>query len=107
MEDVRLGRKLAPIAFNVSVATGAAVKLFGADPNRTRIVLSGDGIGTLFVAPEGITPTVASGFALAPGFPQMVIDVEQWGRLVTGPWTAFAAAGTIIASVMLSSLEQQ
>jgi hypothetical protein len=53
MEDERIGRALAPVAFTVPVATGSAVTLVEADSNRVRMVISSDGTGTLFVAPRG------------------------------------------------------
>jgi hypothetical protein len=107
MEDIKLGRELSPAATVVAVATGAARSLVPADPNRTRLVLSSDGTGTLFVAPEGITPAALTGFVLNPSLPQMTIRVEEWGKLVVGAWQAFAAAGTINVATMQATLERQ
>lgn len=107
MEDERIGRALAPQAFTVAVATGAPVDLVQADSNRVRMVVSSDGTGTLFLAPEGITPAALTGFALTPGEPIITIDSKVWGKLAAGKWRAFASAGTIQVSVMTASLDKQ
>lgn len=107
MEDVRLGRDLAPVAKIVPVPTGAPVQLLDADETRTRITFSSDGTGTVFIGCEGITPAALTGFALTPGEPVKDFDVERWGKLTTGAWRAFASAGTIQVAVMASSLAKR
>jgi hypothetical protein len=107
MEDIKLGRELAPAAFRFSPAGGSASVFLPADPLRTRIVVSSDGTNTVWIAPEGLTPANLVGFCLNAGYPRMEIRVEDWGRLVQGAWTVFPGAGNPIIAVMVATLERQ
>lgn len=106
MEDIRLGRQLGPQAKAVLVPTATVTALLPPDPNRTRIVVSGNGVDLLYVTPEDMTPGTATGFCLTPTRPQMVIRVEEWGRLVGGAWRAYTDGANMQVGVMTATLEK-
>jgi hypothetical protein len=107
MEDVRLGRELAPQARAVAVTAGTPLVVLGPDPQRTRVIISGDGVGTVFVGFDGLAPTATQGVCLPPQDPRETFRVEEWGRLVEGPITVAVAAGTVSVSVATASLEKR
>lgn len=107
MEDIRLGRELAPAVKPVPVAAGGNVALVEADPMRTRLVLSTAGGALVLVGPRSLPVTATQGFALSTASPQMTIAIEVWGKLVQGPWDARVGAGTEIVSVLESTLQRE
>jgi hypothetical protein len=107
IEDKRLGRELAPGVTSFTLSAAAVTQVLPADPNRVAIVFSTNSANAAFVGPEGITLSTLRGFLLSTATPQMLVRVEEWGRLVTGPWFAFAQGGTPILSIMSCSLEKQ
>ena len=107
MEDIRLGRRLASAGLVVSVVAGTPATICGPDPNRTRVCLSGDGVGLFYATFDGMAATGTSGFALTQTTPQAVFTVEEFGKVVTGPVTVAVSAGTHPLAVVLSSLEAQ
>jgi hypothetical protein len=106
MEDIRLGRALASAAFQFSVTAGAPRVIAGGDPLRTRIAISGDGVGTVLVGFDGAAASATQGFAITPQIGPYVFTVEEWGRVMTGPITLAVAAGTVVVSVVLATLEK-
>src|SRR5262249_4788283 len=107
MEDVRLGRDLAVEAKSIALPNATATIVAGNDPNRTLIAFSFQPGSTQTIAPQGITPTALIGIILQTGAPYREFRVQDYGKLVQGPWQAFASAGGTAITVITASLTKQ
>lgn len=106
MEDIQLARESGPDVRTVSLAGGTDESVVGFDPHRTRITFSANGAATCWVAPQGITPALNTGFALTVGAPIRTFTVEELGRAITAPWRAFSV-GAQVLSVISLTLERE
>jgi hypothetical protein len=105
MEDIRLGRALASSSAVVSAPNAASGPLVGADPKRTRLVVTTQG-ATVKVAPAGIDVTTAAAFVTSGTLPPIVLLVEELGKILQGPWTCSAPVGPVACLVIESTLEK-
>lgn len=107
MEDIRLGRALAAAPRTVTLTAATAKQIAGNDVSRTRLVVAADGTNVVFVAPLGVTPANGVGLALTASVPFAVFTVEEYGKLVQGPWSAFCQAAGPTLTIIEASLEKQ
>lgn len=107
MQDIQLGRELQSQARLVTVPAGASTPLCGVDVNRTRIVISADGVTKLTVGPSTIALATSAGIALTPQTPVIVLTVEEYGLLITQSWNGFCNATPVVATVIESTLERR
>lgn len=106
IEDIRLGRQLAAMPKTVALNAATPTPLCGGDEKRTRLIVAGGAAGNIFIGPPGVVPTTTVGIPLVAGYPIHVFKVEEWGKIVTGSWSAIAAAGTPVVVVTECSLEK-
>lgn len=107
IEDIRMGRESAAAAKIVAALANTLTPLVGPDPMRTRLIFSGDGINVTYVVPQGIVPGNNAGFALSLETPLQTFRVEDWGKLVTGPWSGICRSVDTNITVAEVSLEKQ
>lgn len=106
MEDIKLGRALAAAPKTVTLTATTVVSLVGGDPQRTRLAVAGDGVNTIFLAPQGVTPANGVGIPLTAQIPYHLFTVEQLGKVITGPWQAFCQGAGPTLTVIDCSLER-
>lgn len=104
MEDIKLGRELAPQAtfFNTTQATW--VRCLDADGHRTRIIFSGDGSNSYFMFPGNPGVAITTGFLVTNANPVLELRIEDWGRLIESPWFVFTQALNGTLTIMTASL---
>ena len=106
MEDIRLGRKLATGAKTVQASNVVASPAAPADPRRTRIAFHTCGLAVR-VAPEGISSLQDGAFSCVSTADPLIFTIEEYGGLVTRPWTASGVAGIVPIIVVESTLGEE
>lgn len=104
MEDIKLGRELAPLAFLFLTTQNTWVKCLDADTHRTRIIFGADGANQYFFLPFNPPTGTLTGFLTTPQDPQLLISVEEWGRLVESPWYVFTTVLAGQVPIMTATL---
>ena len=89
MEDVVIGREKHVAVSAVGLAANTLTPVVGANRLRTRIAFQPSSVPQL-VSPKPFDASATSGFAVSNLFGPLEFDVEDYGDLVTGPWTAFS-----------------
>jgi hypothetical protein len=107
MEDIRIGRELAAGPGSVTITGPARVQIVGANPDRVRLFISGDGATTVWVGPDVMTIGNGQGIALVAQEPVFLFRIEEFGKMVPSAWFAFVQAGTVKVSFIESTLAKQ
>lgn len=87
------------------VALAAPVQAIGPDPSRVVMMLTGDGINTMFIAPAGSAALAnGQGLAIAPSVQPLILTQATHGTLAQLAWVASAGVNATITVVTLSLL---
>lgn len=99
MEDIRIGRESGTGIKTVTCPAATITRLCPADPSRTRLILSGDGVTNVTVGPADMSLSAVSGFAITPSSGTLVIRLEDYGSLVRQSWSAIPQGADLIVTV--------
>lgn len=106
MEDIRLGRQLGPTVFRVSLNPATLTPIIPVTRGRTRIIISTDAADPVFVKPEGMISSGLFGFCITVAQGQMILRVEDWGRLIEGAFSAQCPTNAVELAIMTTVLEK-
>lgn len=107
MQDIQIGRELAPGAKQGAFGMIATVPFLGPDPNRVRIIISSDGLNDCAIWPGDMGAGLTTGFMLTAEHPWQVLRVEDWGRFLLGTWFANDGGTGAALTVVTTTLERQ
>lgn len=105
MEDIRIGRRKRGIVLNLSVGVNADV-IIPTDKSRTHMtILSNPNANILWNLDTTTAGLVAA--VLPPTGPNVDMDIESNGDIVTRNIALRSGAGTIVVSILLTRLDEE
>ena len=104
MEDKKIGRN---ISTNVTLigALSPRQRIASGKPDRIGIAFAGSGVDIVQIIPEQLGSASTGGFRLTTASPNLLIDIEQYGTIVTGEWFADDAGSASPVTVIEMFLE--
>lgn len=100
LEDIRLGRRLLSHISKKPLGIATVTNVAPANPQRTRITFSGDGVNTCFFLPSSETVANGQGFPINSSVPSITLKIEDIGPIIQSAWDGFCQpAGPTITVV--------